>query len=160
MHAPELSTPHIMCVAMNGLCSKNLCTALCAKLCITGKISFRWAFPCCLHLQASLGLNCPDESVDDLRRVLQIEPSNKSARQRLLQAEEKQKALRNKERNLYSNIFARMAEDPSSDAAEPKQPNLFDEAQNKLDAEKAAQIAKLEQAEQAATAASAKSETD
>ncbi|XP_065184289.1 peptidyl-prolyl cis-trans isomerase FKBP4-like [Sycon ciliatum] len=106
--------------------------------------------------EAYLGLNCPEDSIQDLQRVLKLEPDNKPARQRMRQAEDKQKVLRDKEKSLYSNIFSRMAQEPQAQA--PAQPNLFEEAQARLDAEKAAQLAKVEQAAAAAAASAVKAE--
>jgi FK506-binding protein 4/5 len=50
-----------------------------------------------------------DEAVKDFQEVLKLNPSNSAAKQSIQTCREQIKAYQEKEKQLYANIFAKMA---------------------------------------------------
>jgi FK506-binding protein 4/5 len=59
--------------------------------------------------QCQLAMSNFDEAIKDFQDVLKLNPSNSAAKQSIQTCREQMKAYQQKEKELYANIFAKMA---------------------------------------------------
>jgi FK506-binding protein 4/5 len=59
--------------------------------------------------QCQLQMSNHDEAMKDFQEVLKLNPSNSAAKQSIQACREQMKAYQQKEKELYANIFAKMA---------------------------------------------------
>lgn len=80
-----------------------------------------------LLLQANLNLQNFDVALEDFKAVLEIDPENKAARNQITVTNQKKKQLHEREKQMYSTMFQKMA------ASEPKKSDVEEAKVDKKD---------------------------
>lgn len=65
-----------------------------------------------LFFQANLNLQNFDLALTDFNTVLEIDPQNKAAKNQIVLTNQKKKQLRDRERQMYSSMFKKLAAEP------------------------------------------------
>ena len=77
---------------------------------------------CCTIFQAHQIRQDFDDAAEAFQKVLSIEPTNKAAQSQLVQTRNKLKALREREKKRYANMFEKFAAASDGDKGQEEEP--------------------------------------